>query len=76
LGQPNILVDATGRARITDFGFAKVTSEQDVSEDQGHPTRWTAPEILSKQGTYSKQADVFSFALVMVEVRYGLPPVS
>ena len=72
--QPNILVDATGRARITDFGLATVTQNLDsmrsASDDKGHTARWTAPEILNEQGTYSKEADVFSFAMVMVEVRY------
>ena len=37
-------------------------------EDQGHTARWTAPEILTEEGTYSKEADVFSFAMVMIEV--------
>jgi hypothetical protein len=40
-----------------------------ASDDQGHIPRWTAPEILNNQGTYSKEADVFSFAMVMIEVR-------
>ena len=71
--QPNVLVDTAGRARITDFGLATVTQNLDsirsASEYQGHTARWTAPEILTEQGTYSKEADVFSFAMVMIEVR-------
>ena len=70
--QPNILVDDTGHARITDFGLATVTKNLDsirsLSEDHGHTARWTAPEILNEQGTYSKEADVFSFAMVIIEV--------
>ena len=70
--QPNILVDDTGHARITDFGLATVTQNLDsmrsISEDYGHTARWTAPEILSEKGTYSKEADIFSFAMVMIEV--------
>ena len=76
-GQPNVLVDAAGRARITDFGLAMVTQNLDSLRsalgDQGHSVRWTAPEILNEQGTYGKEADVFSFAMVMVEVCYGPP---
>ena len=72
--QPNILVDSFGRARITDFGLATVTRNLDsfrsASDDQGHTARWTAPEILNEVGTYSKEADIFSFAMVMIEVRY------
>jgi len=70
--QPNILVDPAGCARITDFGLATVTQNLDsmrtASDDKGHTARWTAPEILNEQGTYSKEADVFSFAMVMIEV--------
>jgi len=71
--QPNILVDDVGHARITDFGLTTVTQNLDSmrtteSEDHGHTARWTAPEILTEEGTYSKEADVFSFGMVMIEV--------
>ena len=75
--QPNILVDVAGHARITDFRFATVIENSDSmwsdSADQGpiHITRWTAPEILNEQGTYSKEGDVFSFAMVTIEVCRG-----
>ncbi|KAF9644868.1 kinase-like protein [Thelephora ganbajun] len=74
----NILVDATSHARITDFGLAAVTQNLDsmrsTSDDWGHITRWTPPEILSEEGSYSKEADVFSFAMVMIEVFTGVVP--
>lgn len=77
---PNILVDGTGHARITDFGLATVTQNLDsirsASDEQGHTARWTAPEILNDQGSYSKEADVFSFAMVMIEVFTGAVPFS
>ena len=73
--QSNILVDAAGRARITDFGLATVAQNPDsprlVLDDQGHTARWTAPEILTEQGTYSKASDIFSLAMIMIEVRRG-----
>ena len=72
--QPSILVDVTGHARITDTGLATVTNSLDFSQSssgkQRHVTRWTAPEILNEEGSYSKEADVFSFAMIMVEARY------
>ena len=67
-------MDATIRARITDFGPATATQNLDsirsTSEGYGRAAQWTAPEILSEKGTFSKEADVFSFAIVMIEVRY------
>ena len=77
-GQPNILVDDSGCPRITDFCLAIVAQNQDSIRDARgeprHTTRWTAPEILNKKGSFSKGADVFSFAMVMVEVRCRYPP--
>lgn len=75
--QPNILVDAAGHPRITDFRLSTVIQSLDSvrnnPDDQNniHVARWTAPEILNEQGTYSKGADIFSFAMVMIEVRCG-----
>ena len=75
--QPNILMDDSGNARIADFGFATVTqnldSVQSANCQRGTP-RWTAPEVLD-EGPYSKEADIFSFAMVMIEVRHQLPTV-
>jgi len=71
--QPNILVDITGHAMITDCGLAIVTQNLDsirsAPDEHGHSTRWIAPEILDNRGTFSKEADVFSFAMVVIEVR-------
>ena len=74
-GQPNILVDDCGNAHITDFGFTTVTQNPDsmgtASCHHGKTPRWTAPEVL-KGGPYDgKEADIFSFAMVMIEVRHG-----
>ena len=66
-------MDATGHARITDFGLAIVTQDLDsvrnASVERGQNVQWIAPEILDNRGTYSKEADVFSFAGVVIEVR-------
>ena len=72
LNQPNILVDTTGHAMITDCGLAVLDSIRSTPDENGHSAlRWMAPEILANQGTFSKEADVFSFAMVMIEVRSG-----
>ena len=77
LNQQSILVDSSGRARITDFGLATVTqrvgSVLSILDEYQQTARWTAPEILNDQGSYSKQADIFSFAMVTIAVRYRSP---
>lgn len=70
--QPNILVDSSGTALIADFGLALVIPNPDSTlsfpRQRGHTPQWTAPEVLN-DGIHSKEADIFSFAMVMVEVR-------
>jgi serine/threonine protein kinase len=65
-------VDNSGHAQITDFGLATVTQNLDsirsAQPQRGHTVRWAAPEILD-EGRPSKEGDVFSFAMVMIEVR-------
>lgn len=72
-GQMNILVDAAGHARITDFGLAMFTQDMNLIQsapiEHGNSVRWIAPEILDGRGSYSKEADIFSFAGVVIEVR-------
>ena len=67
-------MDNYGHARIVDFGLAMVTQNLDsirsASSQHGHTPRWAAPEVL-KEGIYSQEADVFSFAMVMIEVCHG-----
>ena len=65
-------MDAAGRALIADCGLAMVTQNLDsirrAPDEHGDSPRWIAPEILDNRGTFSKEADVFSFAMVMIEV--------
>ena len=71
-GQVNVLVDGSGCARIADFGLSTVTKNQDslqsASHLQGFTARWAAPEILHG-GPHSMKSDIFSFAMVVIEVR-------
>jgi hypothetical protein len=46
-----------------------VDSIRSASVEHSDSVRWIAPEILDGRGTYSKEADVFSFAGVAIEVR-------
>jgi serine/threonine protein kinase len=66
------MVDASGRACLTDFGLAQNHGAAGESYIMaGGTARWTAPEILKEKGSSSKGADVFSFAMVIVEVGCG-----
>ena len=73
-GQTNILLDDSGHARIIDFGLAAVSrnqgSLQSATFQRGFTPRWSAPELLNDGGA-SKETDIFSFAMVMIEVRHG-----
>ena len=64
-------MNTAGHAQITDFGLAMVTQNLDSVQSASieHSTRWIAPEILDSRGTCSKGGDVFSFAMVTIEVR-------
>ena len=64
-------MDDSGHARIADFGLSMVTknitSTPSARLQHGSTARWAAPELM-KRGVYEKEADVFSFAMVMIEV--------
>ena len=70
LSQPNILVDDSGHVQIADFGLTMVTqnldSVQSASSHHSHTARWAVPEVLNR-GIHSKETDIFSFAMVMIE---------
>jgi len=72
--QLNILVDSSGHARIIDFSHATVAQNKDfmrrASRKLGYTAQWAAPEVL-KGEAHSTRADIFSFAMVMIEVRLG-----
>ena len=72
--QMNILVDIVDNiphARIADFGIAIVTKNLDSirtdTRQDVHTPRWSAPEIFLGQNP-SKESDVYSFAMVTIEV--------
>ena len=70
--QQNILVNAKGDACISDFGLATVIRDNGATEHgyptaRGHNSLWAAPETL-KDARTSKEADMFSYGLVAVEV--------
>ncbi|KAE9412412.1 hypothetical protein Angca_007991, partial [Angiostrongylus cantonensis] len=63
----NLLVDETWNVKVADFGFARIKEENATMTRCGTPA-WTAPEIIRGE-KYSEKADVYSFGIVMWEVR-------
>ncbi|KAG5644520.1 hypothetical protein DXG03_008262 [Asterophora parasitica] len=78
----NILVSSTGAAVICDFGMSKIV--EDVTRNSASATlgasgstRWMAPELIEGEETsVTKEADVYSFAMAILELLTGKPPYS
>ena len=70
LGQPNILVGHDGHACLADFGLASIIHGNNsiATRVGGYTARWTAPEILEGAQNITREADVFSFGMVVLEV--------
>jgi CheY-like chemotaxis protein len=72
----NILVDETGRARITDFGVSTSETAEDANEVVGTPA-YMAPEIAFSaqyRGQPNPSSDVYSLACVAFELLTGVLP--
>jgi len=65
------MIDESGKARITDFGLSAIArnphSQRSTLDEDGHTARWCAPEVLRSEPA-SKESDIFSFGMVIVEV--------
>ena len=66
-------------ACIADLGTATVTSNlysvRSATEQKSKTPRWSAPELLEEQDVEhrnpTQKSDVFSFAMVTIQVRHG-----
>ena len=61
----NILLDAEGAAKISDFGLSCLHTSKTLSDEHTGGTgtlRWMAPEVAQHR-PYAYPADVFSFAI-------------
>lgn len=70
----NVLLDAEGHIKITDFGLSKegVLDNRSATSMCGTP-EYLAPEILDKKG-HGKAVDWYSLGALMYEMLTGLPP--
>jgi hypothetical protein len=65
----NVMLDGSGRVRITDFGLAVVGDEQTPGEVVGTPA-YMAPEQFEGRGV-SVRSDLYALGLVLYEVYTG-----
>jgi len=70
----NVLIDAIGYLRITDFGLSKmkIINDNEAFSICGTP-EYLAPEILLKQG-HGKPVDWWTFGCILYEMLTGYPP--
>eukprot|EP00904_Undaria_pinnatifida_P011633 jgi/Undpi1/75/HiC_scaffold_1.g00075.m1 len=83
LKSANVLLDGTGRAKISDFGTSKwpratnstglLSCMVDATESTQMSYAWAAPEVLDTKDT-SYASDVYSFGVVVWEILSGKIP--
>jgi len=68
----NVMIDGRGRARITDFGLARLAGEIHGADIMAGTPAYMAPEQIAGEGVTAR-SDLYSLGLVLYELFTGQP---
>jgi hypothetical protein len=75
------MIESNGEPVLVDYGLAQIIDTTQFTSARSQSTvPWTAPELMetsdddddsdTAQGGFTKESDVFAFAMLVVEVRH------
>lgn len=72
----NVLLDRSGKAKLTNFGLSMTQASSVLKLDKGSQAiRWLAPEVL-KRAPHTEQSDIYSYGIILWEIVTGKIPYS
>ena len=69
----NVLISREGKIKVTDFGIARTTTANTISEDILGSVRYISPE-QARGGRVDSRSDIYSFGIVLYEMLTGELP--
>jgi len=69
----NLLLDAEGHIRLTDFGLSKILKKRETCFSFCGTPEYLAPEIITGEG-YNQDIDFWAFGLIIYEMLSGINP--